>query len=192
MTLAIPLLATVLLTIVIALRLGELVISRRRVRADAAAGRAEYIREPTYPVMVAVHVGWIAGCALEPLVTQAVFHPWIALPAFAVWVAAMALRFWLMAALGRLWNVRLVQRADQPVVTVGPYRYLRHPNYLAVVLELAAVPLVLGAYVTAIVATLANAWVLWRRISREEAYLFTVPAYRAAFADKKRLIPGVF
>jgi methyltransferase len=97
-----------------------------------------------------------------------------------------------MLALGRLWNVRLVQRPDQPVIASGPYRFVRHPNYLAVVLELAAVPLALGAYGTALLAGAANALVLWRRIAAEERYLFSVPGYAAAFAAKKRLIPGVF
>jgi methyltransferase len=97
-----------------------------------------------------------------------------------------------MAALGGLWNVRLISRADQAVVADGPYRYIRHPNYLAVVLEVAAVPLLLGAYWTALIGSVANGLVLWRRIANEEAYLFTVEAYREAFAGKKRLIPGVF
>jgi methyltransferase len=187
MTLTVPLLA-----LVIALRLGELYLSRRRLREDSQAGRAAVIPEPGYPVMVAVHAGWIAGCALEPYLTGAALRPWLTAGALAAWGLALALRLWLMIALGRFWNVRLVQRAAQPVITAGPYRYLRHPNYLAVLLEIAALPLAIGAYGTAAVATLANAWVLWRRIAREEAYLFSVPGYAAAFGSKKRLIPGVF
>ena len=83
-------------------------------------------------------------------------------------------------------------RERQPVVTGGPYRYIRHPNYVVVFVEIAAVPLLLGAYGTALLGSLANAWVLAGRIRREEAYLLSVPAYRAAFADKARFVPGLF
>lgn len=187
MSLALPLLA-----IVAAMRLGELLLSRRRIHQAAAAGDAKAIQEPAYPYMVAVHGAWLAGCVIEPYVTHPVIPPIVQGAALAVWGVALLLRFWLMWALGRFWNVRLVQRGDQPVITRGPYRYVRHPNYVAVVLELAAVPVAVGAYGTAILAGIANALVLWRRIAREEAYLFTVPGYKAAFAHKKRLIPGVF
>jgi methyltransferase len=172
--------------------MAELIVSRRRLARDRRQGAAAPLREPIYPLMVAVHAAWLLGCLLEPLLTQPVWRPFIALPALGVWALALGLRLWLMAALGRLWNVRLVRRAQQPVVTAGPYRYVRHPNYLAVVLELAAVPLAIGAYGTALLGGLANGWVLWRRIAGEEAYLFSVPGYAAAFADKKRLIPGLF
>lgn len=184
MTLAVPLLAAV-----IALRLAELYVSRRRVQSDA---RASIIPEPGYAAMVAVHAGWIAGCALEPLLTHARRPFWLVAAALVVWALALALRAWLWTALGSLWNVRLVQRQEQPIVATGPYRYLRHPNYLAVILEIGALPLALGAYGTAFVFSVANALVLWRRIVREEAYLLSVPGYQDAFGTKKRLIPGVF
>ncbi len=187
MDLALPVVGGVLV-----MRVAELAVSRRRLAQDVERGAALPIREPGYPAMVAVHAAWLAGCVLEPLLTRSEPRLPVTLVALGVWGAALALRGWLMLSLGRLWNVRLVQRAVQPVVTAGPYRYLRHPNYLAVVLELAAVPLALGAWWTALLAGGANAAVLWRRIAREEAYLFTVPGYRAAFGAKKRLIPGVF
>jgi methyltransferase len=97
-----------------------------------------------------------------------------------------------MASLGRLWNVRIVERREQPVVTAGPYAWVRHPNYLAVVLEVAAVPVLLGALGTALLGSLANAVVLYFRIRAEEAYLFAQPGYAAAFAGKKRFLPGLF
>ena len=187
MELALPIVGAVAL-----MRVAELIVSRRRLAQDGRKGAAAPIREPVYPLMVAVHAAWLAGCLLEALWAQPAWDPFIALPALLAWALALGLRLWLMAALGRLWNVRLVRRADQPVITAGPYRYVRHPNYLAVVLELAAVLLALGAYWTALLAGLANGWVLWRRMAGEEAYLFSMPGYAAAFADKKRLIPGLF
>jgi methyltransferase len=187
MELALPIVGAVAL-----MRVAELIVSRWRLARDGRQGVAAPLREPVYPLMVAVHAMWLAGCLLEPLWLRPAWHPFIALPALLAWALALGLRLWSMAALGRLWNVRLVRRAEQPVITAGPYRYVRHPNYLAVVLELAAVPLAVGAYWTALLAGLASGWVLWRRIAGEEAYLFTVPGYAAAFAGKKRLIPGLF
>jgi len=178
--------------VVALLRLAELAVSRRRLSQDAARGIAAPIREPGYAAMVLVHAGWLAGCVAEPWLTGPVFRPAVAVPALLAWAGALGLKLWLMLALGRLWNVRLVSRAQQPVVTAGPYRWVRHPNYLAVIVELAAVPLALGAWWTALLAGAANAAVLWRRVAREEAYLFSVPGYAQAFARKKRLIPGLF
>ena len=179
------------LVAVMAQRLWELILSRKRLREAEDLGDSR-IAEPMLVAMVAVHAGWIAGCWLEVFWRDPEFVPWIVIPMLGVWAASIALRMWLMAALGELWNVRLISRADQAVVVEGPYRYVRHPNYLAVLLEIAAVPLLLGAYWTALIGSVANGLVLWRRIANEEAYLFTVEAYREAFASKKRLIPGVF
>lgn len=173
-------------------RLWELALSSARLREDRRRGNVAVRQERYWPAMVAVHAGWVAGCWVEVLARAPEYVPWIVLPMLLVWAAALGLRIWFMHALGRLWNVRILEREDQPVVVMGPYRYIRHPNYLAVILELLALPLILGAYWTALFGTAANGWVLWRRIQEEESYLFTVPAYREAFADKKRLIPGVF
>jgi methyltransferase len=179
------------LVAVMAQRIWELGLSRKRLREAEDQG-ASRIAEPMLVAMVAVHAAWLAGCWLEVIWLDPDFVPWIVIPMLGVWAGAILLRIWLMAALGGLWNVRLISRADQAVVADGPYRYIRHPNYLAVVLEVAAVPLLLGAYWTALIGSVANGLVLWRRIANEEAYLFTVEAYREAFAGKKRLIPGVF
>jgi len=172
-------------------RLWELYVSRKRWREDRERGAA-LVAEPHWPAMIAVHAAWVAGCWAEAGLNPPEYVSWIVLPMLLVWAAALGLRIWMMNALGPLWNARIIQREEQPVVVEGPYRFVRHPNYLAVILEMAALPLLLGAYWTALIGSLANALVLWRRIRAEEAYLFTVKAYREAFADKKRLIPGVF
>jgi methyltransferase len=173
-------------------RLWEMWLSRRQLKADLENGTAAVRAEPMWPAMVAVHAGWVGGCWWEVMAGPPAYVAWIVLPMLLVWAGALALRIWFMAALGTLWHVRIVEREDQPIVVAGPYRFIRHPNYLAVILEMAALPLLLGAYWTALLGTAANGIVLWRRIRAEEAYLFDVPAYREAFADKKRLIPGVF
>jgi methyltransferase len=91
----------------------------------------------------------------------------------------MALRWWAVASLGRRWSTRIVVLPGRPLVTAGPYRFLRHPNYLAVVLELLAVPLIGGALVTAAVATLGNLALLAVRVRAEEAALGLGPASSA-------------
>ena len=148
--------------------------------------------EGAYPWIVAVHAAWFAGCVLEGWFLSTALPPWTLALAGLAWAASLSLRVWILVSLGRLWNVRIVARARQPVVVVGPYAWVRHPNYLAVILEIAAVPLLLGAVWTAALGTLANGAVLALRIRREEAYLFTQPGYRAAFGHKKRFVPGVF
>ena len=102
---------------------------------------------------------------------------------------AQALRYWAIASLGEYWNTRIIVVPGLPPVTRGPYRFLRHPNYVAVVLELAAVPLIHGAWVTALVFSLGNALLLWVRIRAEETALGS--AYAQTFADKPRFIPEV-
>ena len=88
--------------------------------------------------------------------------------------------------------MRLVDRNPQPVVVTGPYRFIRHPNYVAVILDIAVVPLLVGAPWTALLGSLANGLVLWRRIVAEEQHLMQNTAYRKAFEEKARLVPGVF
>ncbi len=180
------------LLIVLGLRLWELFFSWRRLRESRAEEGAGLAPDPVYPAMVALHAGWFAACLLEVKLAQPIFQSWVALPALFAWIGALGLRLWVIASLGELWNVRLIRREPQPVVVRGPYRFLRHPNYLVVIVEIAVVPLMLGAYWTALLATVANGFVIWKRIAAEEAYLFESPAYREAFQSKKRLVPGVF
>lgn len=173
-------------------RVGELALAQRWLAASRAGQRVRILPERLYAVMVAVHAGWLLGCLVEVVYWPRPWLPVVGWAALAVWLAALGLRVWTLASLGPLWHVCVVQREPQPIVTHGPYRWVRHPNYLVVLLEVAAVPVLLGAYVTAAVATVANGAVLWGRIRTEEAYLFSHPAYRQAFAHKKRLLPGVF
>jgi methyltransferase len=106
---------------------------------------------------------------------------------------ATALRIWTLRTLGDSWSTRVTRfvGGGRRVVTDGPYRYIRHPNYLAVILELAALPMAGGAVVTAIAASLVNALVLSRRIPLEERELAADPAWRAAMLPLPRLLPRV-
>src|SRR5258708_33760282 len=118
--------------------------------------------------MVAFHALFILSCALEatlfpPPLPRLV--PWLALLAEIV---AQALRYWAVTTLGERWNTRIIVTPDRAPVTSGPYRYMRHPNYLAVVIEIAAVPMIGGAIFTAIAFSIGNALILAVRIPAEE------------------------
>jgi len=173
-------------------RLSELFLSRRFLAPDLRAGQASILREPVYPYMVALHSGWLLAGWLEGVWFPAAPNLVVQTGSALALGLALALRAWMLAVMGPRWHVRVVRRSDQPIVNTGPYRFIRHPNYLAVVLEMAAVPLLAGAPWSAALASLANAGVLWRRIGLEEAYLMKHPAYREAFANKARFIPGLF
>lgn len=169
-------------------RLGELVLSRRNAAKAFAAGGVEF-GHAHFRVMAALHTLFLFACAAEVLLVPRSF------PGFGGWLAlalallAQALRYWAIATLGEQWNVRVIVVPGRAPVTSGPYRFLKHPNYVAVVLELLVVPLVHGAYATATVFSLANALLLFVRIRSEEAALGA--GWAEAFAGKPRFIPEV-
>jgi methyltransferase len=168
-------------------RVAELAVSTRNARRALARGGVEAGRGH-YPAMVAFHAAFLAAAALEPVLWP---RPWplgASLAALATALLAQALRWWAVASLGGRWTTRVVVVPGEPPVTAGPYRFLRHPNYLAVVVELLAVPLVGGALVTAALATLGNAALLAVRIPAEERALGR--AWARAFAGRPRLVPG--
>lgn len=165
----------------------ELVVSARNARRLRARGAAE-VGRGHYPAMVAFHALVLAACLAEPLAAPTPWPASLAAGAAAAVVAAQALRWWAIATLGPRWTTRVLVLPNASPVIAGPYRWLAHPNYLAVVVELAALPLALGAVRTAIAATLGNALLLSVRIRAEERALG--PAWRAAFAGRPRLVPG--
>jgi methyltransferase len=177
-----------LCTAVAVARLFELRRSRAHERAMARRG-GRVAQERAFAAMVALHAGTLIAAPVEARLRG---RPPARLraAAFGLLLLATALRGWTLRTLGDAWSVRVVRfDGARPVVTRGPYRFLRHPNYLAVIIELAALPLVGGAWVTALAATLTNAWVLSRRIPFEERALFTDERYRKHFARLPRVIP---
>lgn len=167
--------AYVVLVAAVALeRLAELVVSVRHARWAFNRGGVEYGARH-YPVISGLHAAFLVACVLEVVVADRPFLPWLGWPMLALVVAAQALRWWCVATLGRQWNTRVIVVPGVPLVTSGPYRWIRHPNYAAVVVEAAALPLVHSAWLTALVFTLANAVLLLGvRIPVEERALATV------------------
>jgi methyltransferase len=151
-------------------RVAELVVSERHRRWSMAAGGVES-GAGHYPVMVVLHTGLLAGALLEVLSLDRPFLPWLGWPMLVLVLAAQGLRWWCVGTLGRQWCTRVVVVPGLSAVRAGPYRWLRHPNYVAVVLEGFALPLVHTAWVTSLVFTLANAWLLRVRIRTENAAL---------------------
>ena len=167
-------------------RLFELFLSRANARAALARGGRE-VGHAHFRVMAAVHTLFLAACALEVLLLERPFVPALGYGALALALGAQGLRYWAIATLGQRWNVRILFVPGEAPVTRGPYRWVRHPNYAAVIIELAAVPLIHSAWLTALVFTAANAWLLSVRIAAEEKALGE--AYQAAFAGRARFIP---
>lgn len=157
----------VLLGLVVVERLAELVLSKRH--ADVLFSRGALERGFThYPVMVALHTALLVGCALEPRFLERPFIPALGYPMLALALAMQAVRWWAITTLGVFWNTRVIVLPGAQRVAAGPYRWLRHPNYVAVVVEGIALPLVHSAWLTALVFTALNAVLLSVRIRTEE------------------------
>jgi methyltransferase len=177
-----------LLLLVGGARLFELSISRRRQRALRTAG-IKPAPEPHFRAMVLLHTGILIGAGLEAWWLQRSTLGIVSAVALVVVLAANALRIWVIATLGPHWNVQIMDSLPLGVVASGPFRFIRHPNYVAVFLELAALPLVGGAWMTALIGSAAHLWVLSHRIRAEEAVLLAHPEYRAVMGNKPRFIP---
>jgi len=171
-------------------RLVELVLSTRNARRALAAGGVEAESRGAYAAMVVTHALFLVAAPLEVVLLARPFVPLLGWPMLALAAGAMALRYWAIATLGERWNTRVIVVPRTAAVVAGPYRYVRHPNYLAVIVELAALPLVHSAWLTALVASAANALLLGRRIACEEAALARHADYAARLGDRPRLLPG--
>ena len=160
-------------------RLAELAVSKRHAAWAFSRGGEEFGRGH-FPAMVALHTALLVGALVEVWLLGRSFVPVLGWVALAVVIASQSLRWWCIATLGRQWNTRVIVVPGLPLVSGGPYRLLRHPNYLAVVLEGAALPLVHSAWATAAGFTVLNAVLLARRIQVEEQALATVAGKQAA------------
>lgn len=151
-------------------RLVELALSHRNARLVRSRGGLE-VGQRHYRVMVVLHSLFLVCCALEVLVLRRPPLGLLSGLALALVGASMTLRYWAISSLGDRWNTRVLVEPGASAVRRGPYRLLRHPNYVAVVAEIAALPLVHGAWLTALVFSLANALLLRVRIGVEETAL---------------------
>jgi methyltransferase len=159
-------------------RLAEMVVSRRNARWALERGARE-AGQRHFPAMVALHVGLLVGALAEVYLLDRPFVAALGWPMLAMALASQALRWWCVATLGRRWNTRVIVIPGMPLVTSGPYRWLRHPNYVAVVAEGIALPLVHTAWLTAVGFTVVNAVILAIRIRCENTALSWAEGPRA-------------
>ncbi len=159
----------IFLSFVLIQRITELVIARRHERILLKLGAVEI--DPTgYRIIVAMHAAFFASIVLESLVMNRVPNShWIIL--LAIFVAAQLLRYWAIASLGVYWNTKIIVAPDHPAIIRGPYKFMRHPNYAAVITEIAIIPLIFSCYITAAVFTIVNALLILRRIRIESTAL---------------------
>ena len=170
-------------TIVVALvaleRVAELVVSRRNAAWSLARGGRES-GQGHYPVMVVLHTGFLVAMLVEAYLRRPDVGPALAWSMFVLLLASQALRWWCIATLGPRWNTRVIVVPGLPPVRSGPYRLLPHPNYIAVVVEGLALPLVHACWWTALGFTVANAALLTLRLRVENAALATLPQASAS------------
>lgn len=157
-------------------RLAELVVARRNMAWSLARGGVEY-GAGHYPFMVVLHTGLLLGCVVEVAVVGRPFIPALGWSMLAIALAAQGLRWWCIATLGHQWNTRVVVIPGASRIAKGPYSRIPHPNYVAVVAEGVALPLVHTAWITALVFTVLNAALLRTRIRAENAALAGLAAH---------------
>ena len=157
----------VILFLVALQRLVEVVYAERNTRALLARGAVE-IGRAHYPLIVVLHAAWLASIVLL-LPDDATIH-WIPLP-LGLFILLQLARVWVIATLGPYWTTRIITLDAAPLVRKGPYRFVRHPNYLVVAGEIAVLPLAFGEVYVAIAFTLLNAAMLAWRIRQEDTAL---------------------
>ena len=173
-------------------RLFELRLSRHNEQWMHQRGGREHAPE-TYRWIVTLHAAWFAAMLLEVFAGRRTFYLRLALPAFGMFVAGQALRLTAIRTLGWRWSTRImtVPGPEGAPVQHGIYRYMRHPNYLGVELEILAVPIMYSAYFTSAVFGVANALLLRDRIRREEQALYAYGRdnrYRESFEPRPMAI----
>lgn len=155
----------IVIALVALLRLAELIHARRNTARLMARGGIEHGRGH-YPVIVALHAGWLTALAVLVPPDTSVQWPWLAL-----FIGLQGVRVWVIASLGPYWTTRVITLPGAPLVRRGPYRFLRHPNYCVVAAEIAVLPLAFGAWHIALGFSILNALVLAWRIRVEQAAL---------------------
>ena len=178
----------ILLLLVGAERLVELFISKRNAKWAFDHGGFE-VGKGHFPFMAFLHTALLFGCGLEVLFLHRPFIPALGYPMLALAIGCQILRYYVIATLGKSWNVRVIIVPGRQVVQKGLYKYLRHPNYFAVIVEGFALPLIHTAWLTALIFTILNAALLMVRIRCEEQALMDNCDYKENFSYLKRFTP---
>lgn len=180
-----------LLVAVAAMRIVELRISKRH-QQDMTARGANKARDPIFRWMAMFHTLVLVAAAAEVVFLHRPFLPSVAIPMVVLFVMANIVRWWVIRTLGQHWNVEVMDSTRLGVITSGPFRYVRHPNYAAVFVEMIVLPLIHTAWITSVVGAVLHIVVLKVRLSAEERVLLANPDYAAAMSAKPRFFPGLF
>jgi methyltransferase len=186
---SIPPFYALLLAFVAAQRIFELVHSRRNLAAPSTRRAPAAEGTLGFAAMGGLHVGLIVLPLLELGLLGGSSPSSVQTLALLAFFLAQGLRYWSLYSLGESWNVRAIVSTDLPVVTDGPYRWIRHPNYLAVCIEFVSLPAIGGAWLSLVLLNLLHAPLIARRMRVEEEHLRTVPGWSEAMEDKGRLWP---
>jgi methyltransferase len=151
-------------------RLIEVRVADRNRAVSMSRGGIEF-GSGHYPAMVLLHSALLVGCLAEPILLHRNFIPLLGWPMLAIVAAAQALRWWCITTLGYQWNTRVIVIPGAPRIAGGPYRWIPHPNYVAVIAEGLALPLVHTGWITALLFSALNAWLLSTRVKVEDAAL---------------------
>ncbi len=180
-----------LLLTVALLRIFELGVSRRHQRQMIARG-ATKLNEPQFRWIVLLHTAVLIGAALEVIFLRRPLLPALGAVMLLLFLAANAVRLWVVRTMGQLWNVQVMNSTSLGVVTSGPFRFVRHPNYAAIFVEMFSLPLIHTAWITALLGCVGYAVTISQRLAVEESVLLANPQYRATMAGKPRFLPGLF
>jgi methyltransferase len=172
-------------------RLAELAISRRNQKQLEKQG-VRKIPETHFRWMVALHTCVLIGAGAEVLFLHRPLIPWLAISMLVLFILSNVLRWWVIGTLAGHWNVEIMGSSTIGVVTSGPYRWVRHPNYVGVVLEVFSLPLIHTAWIASILGTLGYLEVLRHRIKSEDGFLMSNPEYRLSMGSKPRFVPKFF
>ena len=164
------------ISLLIIQRVSELILAGRNERAVRGMGALEY-DENGYRTIVLMHAAFFVSLAAEYFLLNRTLNTyWPQL--ITIFLAAQALRYWAIASLGKFWNTKILVVPGAPPVGKGPYRYLKHPNYIAVAIEMAVIPLIFSCYITCVLFSALNLLALRRRIKIEESALYGVSPNR--------------
>ena len=180
-----------LLLAVAALRIFELRISKRHQQRMTSRGAA-MVKDPYFRWMAMFHTLVLVGAAAEVVFLHRPFIAALGAPMLVLFLAANLVRWWVIRTLGEHWNVQVVDSTKLGFVASGPFRYVRHPNYAAVFMEMIALPLIHTAWITALAGAIAHVIVLSMRLSVEDPVLLSNPDYVATMGSKPRFLPGLF
>ncbi len=168
---------TIVLVLVAIERIIELIISKRNLKWSFSQGGIEFGRSH-YKYMVVIHVGLLLGSLVEVWIVHPKLNPIVSWAMFALAISSQVLRWWCISTLGRRWNTLVVIIPGMPAIHDGPYKWLKHPNYVAVVVEGLALPMIGYAWRTALIFSFLNIFVLTARLKSENAALATLPTGR--------------